>query len=462
MKKIGLFGGPILFVLILLFPPVSMPQEAVGVLAGTAWVAIWWITEAVSIYPAALLPLLLFPLTGSVSIKATAEAYGHPFIFLFLGGFIIAKAIERWNLHKRIALNIINFMGIDLNKIVLGFMVATAFISMWISNTATSVMMLPIGLAVINQIDSGIKENFGKALVISIAYAASIGGVATLIGTPPNLVLAGVLKEYLDYTISFQEWLMIGLPFSAAMLFICWLYLTRVAFPMNSLKLEGGKAAIRTELQKLGKTSAEEKIVAVVFGLAAFSWVSQSFLLKKFIPFIDDTLIAVFFALLFFIIPSKSRPEPILKWGEAVKLPWGVLLLYGGGLSIADGFQSSGLAAWIGTQLYGLQGLHVLVILVLVVTLVNFLTEITSNLAITAMLLPVLASLPLGGFNATLQLMVGATMAASCAFMLPVATPPNSVVFGSGLLKIQDMVRTGIWINLISIVVIIILVYLIF
>lgn len=439
-----------------------MPKDAVGVLAGTAWVAIWWITEAISIYPAALLPLILFPLTGSVPIKSTAEAYGHPFIFLFLGGFIIAKAIERWNLHKRIALIIINFMGTDLNKIVLGFMVATAFLSMWISNTATSVMMLPIGLAVINQIGSGTKENFGKALVISIAYSASIGGIATLIGTPPNLVLAGVLKEYLGYTISFQEWLIIGLPFSVSMLLICWIYLTRAAFPMNNLKLEGGRAVIKAELQKLGKISTEEKIVAVIFGLAAFSWVSQSFLLKKFIPFIDDTLIAVFFAMLFFIIPSKSRAEPILKWGEAVKLPWGVLLLYGGGLSIANGFQSSGLAVWIGAQLSGLQGLHVLVVIVLVVALMNFLTEITSNLAMTAMLLPVLASLPLGGFNSTLQLMVGATMAASCAFMLPVATPPNSVVFGSGLLKIQDMVRTGIWINLVSIVLIVILIYLIF
>lgn len=462
MKKIGLFGGPIAFVLILIISPAGMPKEAVGVLAGTAWVAIWWITEAISIYPTALLPLLLFPLTGSVSIKETAEAYGHPFIFLFLGGFIIAKAIERWNLHKRIALNIINFMGTDLSKIILGFMVATAFISMWISNTATSVMMLPIGLAVINQIGDATKENFGKALVISIAYAASIGGVATLIGTPPNLVLAGVLKEYLDYTISFQEWLFIGLPFAVCMLFICWLYLTRKAFPMHNLKLDGGRTVIRTELQKLGKISPEEKIVGLIFGLAAFSWVSQSFLLKHFIPFIDDTLIAIFFALLFFIIPSKTHREPILKWSEAVKLPWGVLLLYGGGLSIADGFQSSGLAVWIGSQLSGLQGLHVFIIIVLVVTLVNFLTEITSNLAITAMLLPVLASLPLGGFNATLQLMVGATMAASCAFMLPVATPPNSVVFGSGLLKIQDMVRTGIWVNLISIIMIVILVYLIF
>lgn len=462
MKKVGLIAGPLVFVIVLLLPVPGMPKEAVGVLAATSWVAIWWITEAISIYPASLLPLLLFPITNAVPIKTTAEAYGHPFIFLFLGGFIIAKAIERWNLHKRMALMIINYVGTDLSKIILGFMLATAFLSMWISNTATSVMMLPIGLAVISQVGTSVNENFGKALVISIAYAASIGGVATLIGTPPNLVLAGVLNEYHGYTISFQEWLVIGLPFSIVMLIICWLFLTNVSFPMHNLKLVGGKSVIQQELSKLGKISHEEKVVAIIFGLAAFSWVSQSFLLKKLIPFIDDTLIAVFFALLFFIIPSKSRPEPILKWGEAVKLPWGVLLLYGGGLSIANGFQSSGLAAWIGSQLTSLQGMHVLIVIVLVVALMNFLTEITSNLAMTAMFLPVLASLPLGGFNATLQLMVGATMAASCAFMLPVATPPNSVVFGSGLLKITDMVRTGVWINIISILVIVLLVYLVF
>ncbi|WP_373521351.1 DASS family sodium-coupled anion symporter, partial [Aquiflexum sp.] len=368
MKKIGLVSGPTAFMILLYFPPSGLTEEATGVLASTAWVAIWWMTEAISIYAAALLPLLLFSITGAVPIKLAAQSYGHPFIFLFLGGFIIARAIERWGLHKRIALNIINFMGTDLNKIVLGFMVATAFLSMWISNTATSVMMLPIGLAVVNQIHASARVNFGKALVISIAYSASIGGVATLIGTPPNLVMAGVLKEFFGYNITFQEWLIIGLPFSVTMLFICWVYLTRMAFPMQNLTMEGGKKVIHEELTLLGKITYEEKVVAIIFGLAGFCWVSQSFLLKPFIPTLDDSLIAIFFALLFFIIPRKSRSATILKWNEAVTLPWGVLLLYGGGLSIADSFQTSGLAEWIGTQLSGLRGLDVLIVLIVVVT----------------------------------------------------------------------------------------------
>lgn len=459
MKKIGLLSGPTAFLILLYFPPSGLPEEAVGVLASTAWVAIWWMTEAISIYAAALLPLLLFSILGVVPIKLAAQSYGHPFIFLFLGGFIIAKAIERWNLHKRIALNIISFMGTDLNKIVLGFMLATAFLSMWISNTATTVMMLPIGLAVINQIHDSGRVYFGKALVISIAYSASIGGVATLIGTPPNLVMAGVLKEYLGYTISFQEWLKIGLPFSLTMLLICWIFLTRVAFPMKNLVMEGGQKVVIEELALLGKITYEEKVVAIIFSLAGFCWVFQSFLLKPFLPTLDDSLIAIFFALLFFIVPNNSRTAPILQWNEAVKLPWGVLLLYGGGLSIADSFQTSGLAAWIGAQLSGLQGLHVLIIIIVVVTLMNFLTEITSNLAMTAMFLPVLAALPLNDFDATFQVIVGATLAASCAFMLPVATPPNSVVFGSGLISIKDMIRSGIWMNLISIILLILMVY---
>lgn len=459
MKKIGLISGPIAFLVLLYYPHVGLQNEAIGVLASTAWIAIWWMTEAISIYATALLPLVLFSLTGAVPIKFVAQSYGHPYVFLFLGGFIIAKAIEQWGLHKRIALNIINFMGTDLNKIVLGFMLATAFLSMWISNTATSVMMLPIGLAVINQIHLSERINFGKALVISIAYSASIGGIATLIGTPPNLVMAGVMKEFFDYTVTFQEWLKIGLPFSVTMLLICWAYLTKLAFPMKNLSLQGGKKVISEELKLLGKITYEEKVVMTIFGLAGFCWVTQSFLLKPLFPLLDDSLIAIFFALLLFIIPSKNRQSTILTWNEAVTLPWGVLLLYGGGLSIADSFQTSGLAEWIGTQLADLKGQDALIILIVVVTLMNFLTEITSNLAITAMLLPVLAALPLNNFEASFQLIFGATLAASCAFMLPVATPPNSVVFGSGLIGIKDMVKSGIWMNLISIIITILVIY---
>jgi len=456
-KIIGLLLGPLLFLILLLMDsPEGMDKEAQAALACTAWVAVWWMTEAIPIAATALIPIILFPLTGAATVEETTAAYGHPFIFLFVGGFILAKAIEQWNLHKRIALNIIHLIGSNISLIILGFMVATAFLSMWISNTATSVMMLPIGLAVIQQVErsEGLADQrivFGKALMIAIAYSASIGGIATLIGTPPNLVLAGIMEETFQIEISFEKWMVIGLPFSIVMLFICWKYLTLVAFPLRTMKLPGGKGAIAEQLAKLGKISYEEKMVAVVFGLTAFAWVTRSFLLSKILPEIDDMIIAIIGALILFLIPSKARKDALINWREAVKLPWGVLMLYGGGLAIAAAFQSSGLATWIGSQMIVIEGLSVFLMILIIVTLVNFLTELTSNLATTAMLLPILASMAVALDVNPFLFMVSAAMAASCAFMLPVATPPNAVVFGSGKLEIKDMVRTGIWMNLISI-----------
>ena len=465
-RKIGLFFGPISFLLILfLLEPEGMSAEAKAVLACTSWVAIWWMTEAMPIEATALLPIIIFPLSGAASIRTTSEAYGHPYIFLFVGGFIIAKAIERWDLHKRIALNIIRLIGSNISLIILGFMVATAFLSMWISNTATSVMMLPIGLAVIKQVENAdelSKRNqhmFGKALMISIAYAASIGGIATLIGTPPNLVLAGIMETTFNIKITFEQWLVIGLPFSILMLLVCWKYLTALAFPMRKLQLAGGRTVIADQLKALGKISYEEKMVSLVFGLTAFAWVTKSLLLEKILPAVDDTIIALTGAVVLFLIPSKSRTGGLISWKEAVKLPWGVLLLYGGGLAIAAAFQTSGLATWIGSQVAVLEGLSVLLMILIIVASVNFLTELTSNLATTAMLLPILASLSVALQINPYLFMVGAAMAASCAFMLPVATPPNAVVFGSGKLLIKDMVRTGIWMNLFSIAVLTLLVY---
>ncbi|MCG2462260.1 DASS family sodium-coupled anion symporter [Flavobacteriaceae bacterium F89] len=466
IKTVGLFLGPILFFLILFVDaPKGMGEEAQAVLACTVWVALWWMTEALPIAATALLPIILFPLTGAASMETTTAAYGHPYIFLFVGGFIIAKAIEQWNLHKRIALNIIQLIGSNIGFIILGFMVATAFLSMWISNTATSVMMLPIGLAVIQQVgnsDQLTKSQrilFGKALMIAIAYSASIGGMATLIGTPPNLVFAGIMKETFQVEITFEKWLGIGLPFSILMLFICWKYLTRIAFPLKNLKLPGGKASIVQQLKALGSISYEEKMVAVVFGLTAIAWVTKSFLLGIIFPAINDTIIALMGAMLLFLIPSRSRMGALIKWNEAVKLPWGVLLLYGGGLAIAASFQTSGLATWIGTQMTVIQGLSLFLMIAIIVASVNFLTELTSNLATTAMLLPILASMAVALDIHPIIFMVSATLAASCAFMLPVATPPNAVVFGSGKLEIKDMVRAGIWMNLFSIALITLLIY---
>ncbi|MEM9917412.1 MAG: DASS family sodium-coupled anion symporter [Bacteroidota bacterium] len=466
-KRIGLFLGPILFLLTwLFFHPEGLSKEANAVLAGTLWIAAWWITEAIPIAVTSLLPIVLFPLSGAMSLSSTTASFGHRYIFLYIGGFILAIAIERWNLHKRIALNIIDLIGTNVKSIILGFMVATAFLSMWISNTATSVMMLPIGMAIVAQLsdnpDTIENENriFGKALMLAIAYSASIGGMATLIGTPPNLVLAGIVQETYGIEITFSKWIVFGLPISIFLLFICWRYLTHYAHRFTQTSFPGGRAEIRKQLAALGKISYEEKTVLIVFALTAFAWISRSFLLNKWLPDIDDTIIAIIAGVALFLLPAASaRKRPILLWEEAVKLPWGILLLFGGGLALAQGFKTSGLAAWIGGQMSLLNGLPLLLLLLILIAAVNFLTEITSNLATTAMLLPILAPLALTIDVHPFILMVGATVAASCAFMLPVATPPNAVVFGSGYLKIYDMVRTGVWMNILSILLLALITY---
>ncbi len=458
VKMLGLFGGPLLFLLILTaFHPEGMSKEANAILASTVWVAIWWITEAIPIAVTALLPIILFPLSGGLGLSETTAAFGHKYVFLYIGGFIIAIAIERWDLHKRIALNIIKFIGTNVSSMILGFMVATAFLSMWISNTATSVMMLPIGMAIVAQLrdNPATIENenliFGKALMLAIAYSASIGGMATLIGTPPNLVLAGVVKETYGVEITFSKWIIFGLPISIILLLICWKYLTGYAFKFQQKKFPGGREEINRQLEKLGKITYEEKLVLIVFAITAFAWISRSFLLKKFMPAIDDTIIAMLGAVVLFLLPSKSEKGKLMDWETAVKLPWGILLLFGGGLAIASGFQATGLAEWIGQQMSLMGGVALLLVLFIIIASVNFLTEITSNLATTAMLLPVLAAMAITIDVHPYILLVGATVAASCAFMLPVATPPNAVVFGSGYLTIPDMMKAGIWMNILSI-----------
>ena len=384
-----------------------------------------------------------------------------------MGGFILALAIEKWNLHKRIALNIIKFIGTDVKKIILGFMLATAFLSMWISNTATAVMMLPIGIAIIKQMKDlksiPEKENFifGKALMLSIAFSASIGGIATLIGTPPNLVFAGIIQELYNVEISFLKWIIFGLPISVILLIISWVYLTRVAFNFSQTNFEAGRAEIKRQLTELGQISYEEKIVLVVFIITGLAWISRTFFLNLFLPSLDDSMIALISAISLFLISTgkKHKDQKIMHWEDAVKLPWGILLLFGGGLAIAEGFQSSGLASWIAENLTQLNGFSLFTILLVAITAVNFLTEITSNLATTAMLLPILAPTAVMLGVHPYMLMVGATLAASCAFMLPVATPPNAVVFGSNYLKISDMVRVGVLMNIVSIIIIFLMVY---
>jgi len=465
-KTIGRLLGPIVFFLILnFFHPEGLSDSANAILASVAWMVIWWVTEALPIPVTALLPLVLFPLSGGLKLTTTSAAYGHKFIFLFLGGFILAIAIEKWNLHKRIALTIIQAVGTSVVNIILGFMLATAFLSMWISNTATSVMMLPIGLAIVTQLkdnpDTIEDENkvFGKALMLAIGYSATIGGISTLIGTPPNLVFAGVFNELFNIEITFSQWIVFGLPISILLLFICWVYLTRFGFTFKQTEFPGGRAEIKRQLQALGKLSFEEKLVATVFVFTALAWILRSFVLKDIFPGIDDTIIAIFSAIILFILPSQKRNEPLLTWEDAVKLPWGILILFGGGMAIAAGFAGSGLAEWLGSQMQLLKDVPLLVLIFLLVLFVNLITEVTSNMALTAMILPVLAPLALVLDVHPYLLMVGATAASSCAFMLPISTPPNAVIFGSGFLKIPDMVKTGFWLNIVSVILIALVTY---
>ncbi|SDS24733.1 SLC13 family permease [Gramella sp. MAR_2010_147] len=464
-RKAALMAGPILFLILqVLGKPETMPEPAFDVLCVTLWMAIWWVTEAIPISVTALLPIILFPLTGALDIDLTTAAFGHKYVFLYLGGFILAAAIERWGLHRRIALNIINLIGTNIKFIILGFMISTAFLSMWISNTATSVMMLPIGTAIISQLkdNPGTRNNenkmFGKALMLAIAYSASIGGIATLIGTPPNLVFAGIVEELYGFEISFSKWIILGLPISILLLYICWKYLTSKAFDFKQQEFPGGKKEIQRLMKELGRISVQEKRVLIVFCITAFCWISRSFLLQPFLPFIDDTIIAMSAAVLLFIIPGGNKRN-LITWNEAVKIPWGIILLFGGGMALAKGFGESGLAIWIGEQLTNLENLPLFLLILVLIAAVNFLTEITSNLATTAMLLPILASMAIALELHPYFLMVGATLAASCAFMLPVATPPNAVVFGSGYLHIPDMIKAGLWLNIISILILSLMVY---
>ena len=464
---LGLILGPILFLVIMIFVDAEgLSFEAKCILASTAWMAIWWVTECVPISVTALLPIVLFPLTGGMDLATTTAAYGHKLVFLFVGGFLIALAIEKWHLHKRLALNIIRFTGSNKSRVILGFMLATAFLSMWISNTATSIMILPVGLAIISQLKDDPKtvenenEVFGKSLMIAIAYSASIGGMATLIGTPPNMVLAGVVEESYGIKLNMFDWMKFGVPLSSFLLFVCWLYLTKIAFKFKNEEFSAGKEEILRQINKLGKFSNEEIKVLIVFTLTALGWIFRGSI-ETIFPMIDDTIIAIFFAVTLFIIPTKNQKTntTLLVWNDTVKLPWGILILFGGGMAIASAFGKSGLALWIADLLQNLNDVSLFLIILIIVTSINLLTEVTSNMATTAMLLPVLVTIALAIDVHPYFLLVAATLAASCAFMLPISTPPNAVVFGSGFLKIEDMFKKGVWMNLISIITITLVVY---
>ena len=457
LQIFGLWAAPVLFILMLLLPaPEGLSAAAWHTAAIGLFMAIWWMTEAVPIPVTSLLPLILFPIFGVASIREAAQPYASPLIFLFMGGFMISMAMQKWHLHRRIALQIIHAVGTRPIAIVGGFMLAAAFLSMWVSNTATAMMMLPIGLSVISLSQSAVQEserpqaqNFANALLLGIAYACSIGGMGTLIGTPTNVVLAGFLTETYGYDLSFAQWLLVGLPLVAVGLPITHLLLTRWVFPVRLSSLPGGEAFIAQELERLGPWNQGEKRVALVFACVAILWILRP-LLGKFIPGLSDAGIAVFGAVLLFLIPVDWKSGVfVLDWQTAEKLPWGVLTLFGGGLSLAAAVQRTGLAHWIGSHLGALQEIPIPLLIFITTVLIILLTELTSNTATAAAFLPIVASVAVGMHQNPLLLAIPAVLAASCAFMLPVATPPNAIVYGSGMLSIKHMAKAGAVLNLI-------------
>lgn len=455
-KQFALGIGPLAFLLIYWLVDaerLGMPEPALAVLATAVWMAIWWISEAVPLAATALLPLLIFPLTGVSDLKSTGAVYAGPIIFLFIGGFMLATAIERWKLHKRIALQTILWVGTGPRSLVLGFMLATALLSMWISNTATSIMMLPIALAIVSELGAERDSALGKALMLGIAYSASIGGIATLIGTPTNIIFAGAVQEYFNQEIAFSSWMLFALPTATLLLFVCWWYLVRVAYKLPAKAAQAGNVQeVEEQKAALGKMRYEEYVILGVFSLVALGWLLRPFLLSPLLPNLSDTAIVLIGVMILFMWPARDKDaERVLEWQTAVKIPWGIILLFGGGLSLASGFKASELASWMGEQLQSLESVPLLLMLFLLVAGVNFLTEVTSNIATVSMILPVLVALSAAIGAPPLMLMIGATCAASCAFMLPVATAPNAVAFGSGYLKMGDMVRAGFWMNLLSI-----------
>lgn len=454
----GLLTGPIIFLIFINLPFVLVSEKGDAVVAVALWMLFWWITEAVSISVTALLPLLLFPLLKILPIGEVGANYGSPIVFLFFGGFVMALALEKVNLHKRIALNIIKLTGTTPNKVVLGFMIATASLSMWISNTASTVVMLPIALSVINLLindEDGFTKNdknFALSVMLGIAFSANAGGIATVIGTPPNSVMIGLLENEYNIQISFLKWMTLGLPFSILLIAITYWVLVKWMFPNKDLQFNASKEVIQKELKKLGPTSGKEKMVLFIFGVTVFLWIFRT-LINKLFPGLglSDTMISIFAAIALFAIPYNiKKGDFIIEWKDTSKLAWGILILFGGGLALAKGMSTSGIVDMVANGIAQSE-ISILFTASLLILLMLFMTELMSNVALVAVLAPVVAGIAIGLGIPILYLLIPVTMASSCAFMLPMATPPNAIVFASGYVKVPQMARVGIVLNLISV-----------
>jgi sodium-dependent dicarboxylate transporter 2/3/5 len=457
-KKIGLLLGPLLFVIIQFSPITLVSEKADAVIAVAIWMVLWWVTETVNIAVTALLPLILFPLLKVMEIADVGANYGSPIIFLFFGGFVLALALEKVNLHKRIALNIVKLTGTTPNKVVLGFMIATALMSMWISNTASTVVMLPIAISVIrlliNDKDGFTKadKNFALSIMLGIAFAANAGGIATVIGTPPNSVLIGLLENQYNIQISFLTWMSFGLPFSIIMVTAVYFVLVKLMFPCKDIVFTSSENVIDEEIEKLGKISKEEKRVLTIFAITVFLWITRT-IINSALPGLklSDTIISLMGAVSLFAVPMNfKKGNFILQWKDTEKLAWGILILFGGGLALAKGMDSSGLVALI-TDTIAAGDFNSLATVSLLIILMLFMTELMSNVALVAVLAPVVAGIAIGLNIPILNVLIPVTMASSCAFMLPMATPPNAIVFASGYVKVNQMVRAGIVLNLIAV-----------
>jgi len=460
LKNIGLVLGPVLFIVISRLSYLdSLSPQAWDVLGVGAWIITWWVTEATPIAAAALLPIIVFPALGVFTLQEATAPYASPIIFLFMGGFFLALGLEEHGLHKRIALNLVKLTGTSANGIIFGFMLATSFLSMWISNTATTIMMLPIAASVISLIYHSVKDKkglklFSLALMLGIAYAANIGGMATIIGTPPNVVFVGYAEQMLKTEVDFSKWMIIGVPISGILTLITFLFLTQVLYRNNLGKMDAVSQLIETEVEKLGRMDTKEKLVALVFGLTAFMWIFKrpinAFLGQ---PILNDTATAMIGGILMFALPIKHKKgQGLVPWKATKRLPWGILLLFGGGMTLAKAMETTGLIQVI-ADLVSQNPMSSLAVYIILIGSMLFLTELMSNVALATIYIPVVIGIANGlGMN-PLLLSIPVAMAASCAFMMPISTPPNAIVFSSGHITMKQMIKTGFVLNIISVMV---------